>query len=785
MGSEHLLLGLLQEPESGAARLLRDRGVTGKAVQSRLLSAVGVGAPLPCARSLTPRLRRIVEQAVSEALRLRSEAVGSRHLLLGLLRQGDGGGVRLLTEAGIHPNQLYRQTAVSLGSGGGGSPRSRGEAELFANLPASGASTRLLEQHSVDMVQRAARGGYDPVTGREEELRRVIQILLRRSKNNPVLLGDPGVGKTAVAEALAQRIASGQVPDELRHKRLLSLDLPSMIAGTKYRGEFEERVKNIVTEIRKAGNILLFLDELHIILGAGGAEGAIDAANILKPALSRGELQLIGATTPEEYRRLTEKDSALERRFQPVRVEEPTEAVAAEILETLSPRYSRHHSLSFSPEALTAAVSLSVRYLPDRRLPDKAIDLLDEAASQVRLNALEPSEEYRALERRLRETIRERDDAIDGQDYEKAALCQDAETDFRRQMEWELEQNQQRQKELTVSPQDVTAVVSQWTGIPLSALTRPERDRLLGLEDRLRRRVSGQEEAISAVSRAIRRGRTGLKEANRPIGCFLFLGPTGVGKTELCKALAEALFGKEDSMLRFDMTEFSQSHTASRLTGAPPGYVGHEDGGQLTEAVRRHPYSVVLFDELEKAHPDVWSLLLQIMEDGFLTDSHGKRADFRNTVVVMTSNAGGDRLSAGTPLGFAGAQGERGDALLQGELRQLFRPEFLNRLDETIVFRPLNGEAMTAIAEKLLSETARRLAASGITLRPTPEAIRSLAERSRDSRYGARPLRRLIRNEVENPAADLLLQEDIKEGDVLCLAAEGNALVLSPAPASP
>lgn len=785
MGSEHLLLGLLQEPKSGAARVLLSKGVTGKEVQSQLLSAVGVGAPLPAARPLTPRLRKTVEAAVSEALRLRNEAVGSRHLLLGLLRQGDGGAVRLLTEAGIHPNQLYRQTAVSLGGGGGGSPRSRGDSDLYTSTPSYSASSRLLEQHSVDMVQRAARGWYDPVTGREEELRRVIQILLRRSKNNPVLLGEPGVGKTAVIEALAQRIASGQVPDELRHRRLFSLNLPSLIAGTKYRGEFEERVKNIVTEVRKAGNIILFLDELHIILGAGGAEGAIDAANILKPALSRGELQLIGATTPEEYRHLTEKDSALERRFQPVRVAEPSEAVALEILETLSPRYCHHHGLQFAPEALSAAVSLSVRYLPDRRLPDKAIDLLDEAASQVRLNALEPSEDYRSLEQKLQETILERDNAIDGQDYERAALCRDAEADFRQQMEAELGRIHREKQTLTVSPKNIAAVVSQWTGIPLTSLTKSEQVRLLELENQLRRRVSGQEEAVSAVARAIRRGRTGLKEPGRPIGCFLFLGPTGVGKTELCKALAEALFGKEEAMLRFDMTEFSQPHTASRLTGAPPGYIGHEDGGQLTEAVRQHPYSVILFDELEKAHPDVWSLLLQIMEDGVLTDSHGRQADFRNTVVVMTSNAGGERLSAGTPLGFAGEQSGRTEALLQGELRQLFRPEFLNRLDETILFHPLNEEAMTSIAEKLLGETARRLAALGVTLLPSPGAVRSLAEQSRDSRFGARPLRRLIRNEVENPAADLLLREVVRAGDTLRLMEKEGALTLSPAPSRP
>lgn len=777
VGSEHLLLGLLQDRQSGAGRLLAAQGLTRQGLLEQLTEAWGTGAPLPGRRPLSPQLERSVEAAVGQARRLGHRQVNSRHLLLGLLGQKDGGACRLLAAAGIQLDHLSRQTARARGSGSYPA-RARGEGDGAS----ASAPTRLLDQHALDMVQQAGRGGYDPVTGRAEELHRLIQILLRRGKNNPVLLGEPGVGKTAVVEALAQRMAQGQVPDALRQKRLLSLSLPSVIAGTKYRGEFEDRMKNILAEVARAGNVILFLDELHTLIGAGSAEGAIDAANLLKPALARGGLQLIGATTQEEYRRMIEKDAALERRFQPVRVEEPTPETTRTILQTLAPRYGRHHGLTFQPEALDAAVTLSVRYLPDRRLPDKAIDLMDEAAAQARLQALALPPELQALAGRVQAAALARDEAIAAQDYEGAARYRDAETDFRRELEGGRRQWQAHQPTPVVTPQDVARTLSQWTGIPLSALTQPEREKLLGLEAALARRVAGQQEAVAAVARAVRRGRAGLKEPDRPVGAFLFLGPTGVGKTELCKALAQTLFGTEEALLRFDMTEFAEKHTMSRLTGSPPGYVGHEEGGQLTEAVRRHPYSVLLFDELEKAHPDVWSLLLQIMEDGVLTDAHGRRADFRNTILVMTSNVGGERLAAGTPLGFAGGAGtgQGQEAALQRELRQVFRPEFLNRLDETVLFHPLGDRELEAIAGKLLASFGQRLAGSGVTFAPDQEAVSLLARQGKDARYGARPLRRLIRRQVENPAAEMLLRQEISPGGTLALEVQGEALALVP-----
>lgn len=668
--------------------------------------------------------------------------------------------------------------SAALGNAGGAHySRARSEGDF----PLSAAPTKLLDQHTRDMVLLARRGGYDPVLGREEALRRVLQILLRRSKNNPLLLGEPGVGKTAVAEALAQKMALGQVPEALHGKRLLALDLASVVAGTKYRGEFEERMKHILEEIERAGNVILFLDELHTVMGAGSAEGAIDAANLIKPALSRGRLQLIGATTTEEYRRFIEKDAALERRFQPVTLTEPTPEETLAILQGLAPRYGLHHGLTFSQKAMEAAVALSVRYLPQRRLPDKAIDLLDEAASAARLQALDGTRELRLLEERVQHAGRHRDEALAQGDYPQAALCLDAEESFRHQWETERRRWQKTARLPVVSAREVTAVVSQWTGIPLTRLNETERETLLHLEGQLRQRVLGQEAAVSAVAQAIRRSRMGLKEPNRPVGSFLFLGPTGVGKTELCKALAQALFGQEEALLRFDMTEFSEQHTASRLTGAPPGYVGHEAGGQLTEAVRRRPYALILFDELEKAHPDVWGLLLQILEDGRLTDAQGRTADFRNTILVMTSNVGARRLSAGTGLGFAGndpSEGEKArEAALRRELGQVFRPEFLGRLDETIFFHPLNPETLVSITRSLLHQLEQRLQETGVALHVTDEAVSLLASQGQTTPYGARPLRRLIRTQIENPAADLLIREPKVRGITVGVRDGGVALL--------
>lgn len=773
---EHLFCALLSQQDGLIPQLFQKMGAEPGNLAAAFAKKVG---ELPHVTGtgrdpekvyITPELDRALTAAEKSAAAMKDEYVSVEHLVLGMMDAPNAAVKEVLRQFSLDKTRFLEVLA-----------QVRGNQRVTSDNPES--TYDVLAKYGQDLVELARQQKLDPVIGRDAEIRNVIRILSRKTKNNPVLIGEPGVGKTAIAEGLALRIVRGDVPENLKDRKVFSLDMGALVAGAKYRGEFEERLKSVLQEVKKSeGQIILFIDELHTIVGAGKTDGAMDAGNILKPMLARGELHCIGATTLNEYRQYIEKDAALERRFQPVRVEEPSQETTLEILHTLTPRYCHHHGLTFEPAALEAAVSLSVRYLPDRRLPDKAIDLLDEAASQARLQALEPPAELKALERRVQSAARERDDAIAGQDYEKAAQYRDAESDFRRELELERFRWQAGQKDPVVTAQDVAQTVSQWTGIPLTCLTKSEKQRLLDLENDLRRRVTGQEEAVAAVARAIRRGRAGLKEPDRPVGAFLFLGPTGVGKTELCKALAQVLFGTEEALLRFDMTEFSEKHTMSRLTGSPPGYVGHEDGGQLTESVRRHPYSVLLFDELEKAHPDVWSLLLQIMEDGVLTDAHGKRADFRNTVIVMTSNVGGERLSAGTPLGFS--TGEASDAAetaaLQRELRQVFRPEFLNRLDEIVRFRPLGAGEMDTIARKLLSGFAQRLAATGVDFLPSDQAIRLLAQKGLDPRYGARPLRRLIRNQVENPAAELLLREDIAPGETLYLEEKGGQLVLSP-----
>ena len=630
----------------------------------------------------------------------------------------------------------------------------------------------------------ARMGQLDPVIGRDTEITRAVQILSRRTKNNPVLIGEPGVGKTAVAEGLAQKIAAAEVPDELMDKRLLSLDLSAMVAGTKYRGEFEERVKALLDEVRREGNVILFLDELHTIVGAGSAEGAVDAANILKPALGRGELHVVGATTLAEYRRYIEKDAALERRFQPITVGEPTEEQALAILRALRPRYESHHRLKISDEALAAAVTLSRRYITGRFLPDKAVDLMDEAASRVRMGTRPDSPELRAMEAKAAEAERDRAAAVAEQNYERAAMLRDVEHSCREQAEQEREalRRAQREKQRTVGEEDVAAVVSAWTGVPVTRLTEDEGERLLRLEDTLHARVVGQDEAVREVARALRRARAGLRDPKRPVGSFLFLGPTGVGKTELCRALADAVFGDEEALVRLDMSEYMERHTVSRLVGAPPGYVGYDEGGQLTEKVRRRPWSVVLFDEIEKAHEDVWNLLLQILEDGVLTDAQGRRVDFRNTVLVMTSNVGAKAItSSAAKLGFAQAEdGDGGFARVKetvmAELRATFKPEFLNRIDSTVVFRRLSRADVSAIARRMLKATVQRAAALGVTLTVEDAAVERIADEGFDPLYGARPLRRVIRAEVEDAVAELLLSGALHAGGAARIAAEDGTL---------
>ncbi len=774
VGSEHLLLGLIREEEGIAHRVLSEYGVTDEMVCDVLQRSVGKGlsgtAP---SQGLTPRAKSVVELAVSEAARMGSSYIGTEHLLMGILREGGNMALRILRTMGVDSKKMYSSIVQKLND----TPHTVTSGASTANRE-SDKKNKTLAEFTRDLTEAARAGKLDPVVGREKEIQRVIQILSRRTKNNPVLIGEPGVGKTAIAEGLAERIASGVVPEELLDKKILSLDLSGMVAGTKYRGEFEERIKNTLAEVKKAGNVILFIDELHTIVGAGSAEGAVDAANIIKPALGRGEIRVIGATTLNEYRKYIEKDAALERRFQPVTVGEPTPEATLEILKGLRDKYESHHKLTITDEALEAAVQLSKRYIGDRFLPDKAIDLMDEAASQVRMTAEASSPDLKALEEKITALHREKTEAVAAQDFEKAAQLRDIEKNYQEQVEIERDnwRKQLAQNRGNVTADDVAKVVAGWTGIPVTRLTEDESMRLLKLEEKLHQRVVGQDEAVNAVAKAIRRSRVGLKDPKRPIGSFLFLGPTGVGKTELCKTLAEAMFGDENAMVRIDMSEYMEKHTVSRLVGSPPGYVGHEEGGQLTEKVRRKPYSVVLFDEIEKAHEDVWNILLQILEDGIVTDSQGRKVDFKNTIIVMTSNVGAKNITADAArLGFDGSEkGEKEseevrfdrirDAVM-ADLKRTFRPEFLNRIDEIIVFRQLTEDNIRQIARRMLDVTGARMAQQGITLAADDDAVAELARDGFDPQYGARPLRRAIQSMVEDAVAEKMLEGQLKSGD--------------------
>ena len=806
VGSEHLLLGLMREEGGAAHRCLAGQSVTAEKTRETIAGIVGTGLPgLAPPQGLTPRAKRVIENAVGESNRFGGGYVGTEHLLLGILRESGTMAMRVLSSMGADPKKL--QTALLQRLNASGSSPLPGGQSLTGIQPLSGgqglrfareaptriaqprreetARSKLLDQFTRSLNALAREGRLDPVVGRDREITRTIRILSRRTKNNPVLIGEPGVGKTAVAEGLAARIVSGDVPEELSGKTILSIDLAAMLAGTKYRGEFEERVKNALQEVRRMGNVVLFIDELHTIVGAGSAEGAVDAANILKPALSRAEIRVIGATTRDEYRRYIEKDAALERRFQPVAVEEPSAEEAIEILLGLRDKYEAHHGLAISDEAVRSCVELSRRYLPDRFLPDKAIDLMDEACSRVRMECETRTPDLKRLEERLEAVRREKAEAIAGEDFEAAARLRDVEEDFARQLREERARwvNGRTDDLISVTGEDVAAVASEWTGVPVRQITQDEGERLLHLEEELQRRVVGQDQAIAAMARAIRRGRVGLGEPNRPIGSFLLLGPSGVGKTELCRALSAALFGQEEAMIRVDMSEYAESHAASRLVGSPPGYVGHEEGGQLTEKVRRRPYSVVLFDEIEKAHPEVWNLLLQILEDGRLTDSHGRRADFRNTVVVMTSNVGARQITSRGRLGFAGEDGEqvrqrRISDQVTDELKRTFRPEFLNRIDETVVFRQLGEADLEEIAARLLEETGRRMEALGLTLRVEEGVTARLAREGFDPASGARPLRRRVQRLVEERVAEELLAGRLRRGDGVKVSLRENELAI-------
>lgn len=782
VGTEHILYGLVKEGSGVAATALNECGVTEDALREKLESINGTMSLVELTPDdFTPRTKRVLRAAVIISSKTGYTYVGTEHLLLAILSESDSYAVAFLEELGVSVERLAQ--AVSKGMQGGAEEGFGGfENESAPNGSQKGGSA--LDKFGRDLTQAAKNGEIDPVIGREKEIQRVIQILSRRTKNNPVLIGEPGVGKTAVAEGLALEIAKGNVPEILKDKRVVSLDLTGMVAGAKYRGDFEERIKAAIDEVKKSKNTILFIDELHTIVGAGAAEGSADAANILKPSLARGDFQVIGATTLNEYRKYIEKDAALERRFQPVKVGEPTPEQAVQILKGLRDSYEAHHKVKITDEAINAAVTLSSRYIADRYLPDKAIDLIDEGASKVRLASLTSPDNVKELEDEIADYEKEKASAINEQDFERAARLRDEQKELQTKLDDAKKKWQEQQKGNSgeVTADDIAKIVSEWTGIPVVQLTKEESERLLNMENVLHERVIGQSEAVTAIAKAIRRGRVGLKDPKRPVGSFIFLGPTGVGKTELCKALAEAMFGDENAMLRLDMSEYMEKHTVSKLIGSPPGYVGFEEGGQLTEKVRRKPYSVVLFDEIEKAHPDVFNMLLQILEDGRLTDSQGRTVDFKNTIIIMTSNVGARLITEKqSSLGFNSEnenaeESEKKDIkeLVTGELRKVFRPEFLNRVDDIIVFNKLNKDEIKQIAVKMLKTLENRLDKMNIKISFTDNAISAIADKGFDENYGARPLRRAIQNEIEDPLSEQMLEGKVKDGAVVtCDFADG------------
>ncbi len=776
IGTEHILLGLIREGEGIAAKALIALGLGLEKIQDEVESLIGRGQEQPSNIAYTPRAKKVIELSMDEARKLGHTYVGTEHILLGLIREGEGVAARVLNNLGVSLNKARQQVLQLLGS-------SEVVSQSHGTNP--NVNTPTLDGLARDLTAYAKEGNLDPVIGRSKEIERVIQVLSRRTKNNPVLIGEPGVGKTAIAEGLAQKIVNNEIPETLRDKRVMTLDMGSVVAGTKYRGEFEDRLKKIMDEIRQAGNIILFIDELHTLIGAGGAEGAIDASNILKPSLARGELQCIGATTLDEYRKYIEKDAALERRFQPITVDQPSVDEAVQILHGLRDRYEAHHRVKITDEAIEQAVKLSDRYITDRFLPDKAIDLIDEASSKVRLRSYTVPPDLKKLESRLEDIRKEKDAAVQSQEFEKAASLRDTEQKLREELdttrnEWKEKQGR---TDSEVTPDDIAQVVASWTGIPVVKMKEEETERLLKMESILHDRVIGQDEAVKAVSRAIRRARAGLKDPKRPMGSFIFLGPTGVGKTELARALAESLFGDENAVIRIDMSEYMEKHSTSRLVGAPPGYVGYEEGGQLTEKVRRKPYSVVLLDEIEKAHPEVFNILLQVLEDGRLTDSKGRTVDFRNTLIIMTSNVGADVIKRNSTLGFTAANDSAKDYInmkdkVMGELKKSFRPEFLNRIDEIIVFHSLEEQHIAQIVTLMADDLRKRLREQEVDFQLTDKALAFLAKEGFDPAFGARPLRRAIQKHIEDRLSEELLRGTISKGDTLTIDEENGELTV-------